>query len=138
MQKLLSVYNLTAALREIYSDVAVRIIRQGIYCANAEEQELLHISEPQSWIREVYLQDNGANVVHARVVAPMSTYNEFQAIFDNLGCKALGESFLYQMPHTRTPFAYKQCHSKWQRHSIFDISNKKLLVTELFLINQDL
>ena len=133
MHKLLSAYNLTAALREIYSNVAVQIIKQDLSCASAEEQQLLQLSEPQCWIREVYLQGDGANVIHARVVVPLSTYKKFQKTFDTLGNRALGESFLYQMPHTRTLFAYKQRDELWQRHSIFEISNHKILVIEYFL-----
>lgn len=133
MQKLLSAYNLTAALREQYTNVTVQIIRQEISCATEEEQELLQTNEPQCWIREVYLQGDGANVILARVVVPLSTYHKFKAAFDTLGDKFLGEAFLYQMPHTRTPFAYKQIQSLWQRSSIFEINTNKLLVSELFL-----
>lgn len=139
MQTLLNAYNLTAALREHYTNVTAQIIKQEMSTATTEEQELLQISEPQSWIREVYLQGDGANVVLARVVAPLATYNQFKAAFDTLGNKFLGESFLYQIPHTRTPFAYKQVQDKWQRSSIFSIKDYKLLVTELFLkLNLDL
>ena len=133
MQKILSEYNLTAALRERYTNVAVKIIVQELACATVTEQELLQINEAQSWIREIYLQGDGINIIHARVVAPYATYKAFQVQFDALGDSFLGESFLYQIPHTRSPFEYKQINDQWLRWSIFYIENNKLIVSELFL-----
>ena len=137
MQKYLKAYNLVAALREDYANVTVVIISQQLATATAEEQSLLAINEPQSWIREVYLQGDGKNLVRGRVVVPYTTYQAYQNVFDSLGNKFLGESFLYKIEHTRSAFKYEKVGLRCQRQSIFYLNDNKhkLLVLEFFFNN---
>lgn len=129
MQDLIQAYNLSQELRKLCKNLTVQIISQKLSSALPEEQAALNIQENNSFIREVYLQGDGVNLVHARVIAPNATYRKYQTKFDNLGSNFLGKHFLYKHKHTRSPFTYQQD----SRSSIFELDGYKLMVIEKFL-----
>ncbi len=102
-------------------------------------------------IREVYLYCGDTPWVFARTVIPRSTLIGKQKYLANLGSKPLG-AILFADPHMRrdqfevaciTPGEYlynaaTQASAKkpgqiWGRRSVFYLSNKPLLVNEIFL-----
>lgn len=129
LRNLMQTYNLSQELRKFCTTLTVQVISQQLTNATPEEQTILNIQENNSFIREVYLQGDGVNLVHARVIVPNVTYLKFKTELDNLGTNFLGESFLYKHQHTRSPFVYQQN----SRRSVFDLSGYKLMVTEIFL-----
>lgn len=134
MQEIFKATPLSTALRSLCDHLRVQVISQGLTAATAEEQGLLGVTENSSWIREVYLVGDGVRLVQARVVVPHVTYKQFQHQFDSLGDRFLGEAFLYQVPHTRSPFTFAFVDNKWHRQSVFDLGGFKLLVKESFLL----
>ncbi len=130
---------LSNALRKLCKELRVQVIYQCLTSATAEEQNTLNIAEDNSLVREVYLLGDGVPLVHARVVVPFNTYQQYKTEFDALGNKLLGEHFLYLRSHVRGPFQY----AKWNindavlyaRRSIFMLNehNAQILIVEQFL-----
>jgi len=101
--------------------------------------------------REVRLMDGEKANVYARTIVPRATFMAMQYRFNNLGNKSLGEllftdpsvergqievarlmpgQWLYEMALLEESYRTDEL---WARRSIFYLSGKKLLVSEIFL-----
>lgn len=137
--------HLGAALRERYSSWNLRLLENFKFHANEN-----------IYIREVLHQNKDRALVYAYVELPAETYLAFQADFDLLGERSLGESFLFARKDVvREAFSFfsiGRSHSLYEtaqkylskslaypaRSSYFTIAQFPLLITEVFDINQDL
>ena len=71
-------FSLTTALRKTCQSLHVQVNQQTLASATKEEQTWLNIQEHDSFIRDVYLVGDNIKMVHARVIAPHSTYIFFK------------------------------------------------------------
>lgn len=124
---------LSTILRSRCDVLSIQVIKQELATASVEEQQLLNISEDNSFIREVFLLGDQQPLVKARVVAPMRSYLQFKNTLDNLGEKPIGETFLYTQAYTRSPFQYTRIQDKLTRRSVFDLQSYPIMVQEKFL-----
>ncbi len=91
----------------------------------------------QVYVREVTLKLGEQAVVVARSIIPRRTLTGYERQLMQLGSKPLGD-FLFSHPRMRRhPIQCKQGHiggqSAWARRSVFELSGKPLLVSEVFL-----
>jgi chorismate--pyruvate lyase len=127
---------------------SVRRLYQGWQAPLPSEQTLLQVPPRQrALVREVVLRLDEHNVVFARSVFPISSLSGELAHLRKLQNRSLG-AILFRYPGMqRSPFelariagnsAYmapwiRQQEDAWARRSCFDISGKRLLVSEVFL-----
>lgn len=116
----------------------VRLLKQGWGYPTRSEALLLKIP-PRQWavIREVELQGNGQPWVYARSVIPAATLTGRERQLHGVGSRSLG-SVLFRNPTMRRgPMQITHLSSGKQRfyarRSLFLLSNKPLLVCEVFL-----
>ena len=124
----------------------VEVIQQSIQAITFSEKRALEISQRQWAVsREVILYGNDTPWVYARTIIPLSTLRGRLRQLYYLGNKPLGEALFNDPSMQRGPveiakFHYQQLPSMlniskptWGRRSIFRLSDKPLLVSEVFL-----
>ena len=120
------------------NDFTVSVKRVGFTRATLSEARALNIAvRDQVYVREVTLNIKDAPVVVARSVIPRSTLTGYERQLMWLGTKPLGE-FLFTHRHMRRrAIECKQGQvanqRAWARRSVFELSGKPLLVSEVFL-----
>lgn len=126
-------------------------VKQQVSVEPSEQLSSFFNNEEKILVREVFLYCNNKPVVFAQTEIPFSTLTEQQAQLVKIGDQSLGK-ILFQDPTMlrgqieATEFEHgsafhqladdlKQSvdHSLWARRSLFYLSNKPLLVSELFL-----
>lgn len=117
---------------------SVSVQRVGFTRATLSEARALGISvRDQVYVREVTLNLNNEPVVVARSVIPRSTLTGYERQLMWLGSKPLGEFLFTHRRMRRCAIECKQGRvagqDAWARRSIFELSGKPLLVSEVFL-----
>ena len=120
-------------------DFRVELVRQGWARPTRSEAKALNMSTRQvALVREVQLIGKGQPWVFARSIIPAPTLTGPQRQLKVLGTQSLG-SLLFTDPTMRRGH-FQICrlsldnHKKvWARRSVFFLSNKPLLVSEVFL-----
>ncbi|MEE9422628.1 MAG: chorismate lyase [Gammaproteobacteria bacterium] len=130
----------------------VQVLDQGWGYPGQDERSVLHISPRQRVIiRQVQLLCDGKPWVFARTIIPVSTLQGPQRRLQFLGDRPLG-AYLFSDPSMRRGSVEMACISRqhalyvpavtgiktkpahiWGRRSVFHVSNKPLLVCEMFL-----
>ena len=129
----------------------VEVLQASIQRPHPSEWQALGIPCRQwAMVREVILSGRGVPWVYARTVIPLSTLHGPLRRLHYLGNKPLGEQLFAdpsmrrepveiaqldaaQLPQTLCHHSPEACHKTWGRRSIFRVSNKPLLVSEVFL-----
>jgi len=143
--------SLTARLKQYCQAFTVQVLIEGNYPLSADEQAQLNLIESQGFVREVLLKLDGIPWVFARSVMPLSTVSGADNALANLGCKPLG-AVLFSQPdmqrssievakfeqnsplqHVMQRFNDGDPMTLFGRRSCFLLSNKSLLVSEVFL-----
>lgn len=124
----------------------VQVLQQRIQKARLSERQALGLPH-RHWavIREVILFGHHTPWVYARTVIPLSTLRGPLRRLHYLGNKPLGEQLFTDPTMRREPVQVAQLHrqqlpdplpqfqSTWGRRSVFRLSGKPLLVSEIFL-----
>lgn len=127
-------------------DFHVELVEQRIQHIPLSERKALKIP-PRRWavIREVILYGQHTPWVYARTVIPLSTLKGSLRRLHYLGNKPLGEQLFSNPTMRREPVEVAQLYTEqlppalstlptaWARRSVFRLSNKPLLVSEIFL-----
>lgn len=133
--------SLTQRLKNLTNDpkaFSVQLNRIEFTRASLSEARALNIPfREQVYVREVTLMLRGEPVVVARSVIPRSTLTGYERQLMRLGNKPLGE-FLFNHKHMkRHAIECKQGQvsnqKAWARRSVFELSGKPLMVSEVFL-----
>jgi chorismate--pyruvate lyase len=131
---------------------SVRVLAEGWQRPRLDEAKALDMPGRRlGWIREVQLLCNAEPWVFARTVIPVSTLTGPQRRLAHLGSKPLG-AYLFAHPSMSrgvvevaairwgqamfaqaTAGVTETCEHVWARRSLFRVSGKPLLVTEIFL-----
>ena len=117
----------------------VEVIRQGWYHPTRSEAKALGMRPRQlAIIREVQLIGNGQPWVFARSVIPATTLTGKQRELNFIGSRSLG-TILFRDPTMRrgplqiSRLKLRDGDAAWARRSLFYLSEKPLLVSEVFL-----
>lgn len=117
----------------------VRLIKQGWERPTPSESRSLNISDRElAVVREVQLLGNDNVWVYARSVIPASTLTGRERQLHHVGNRSLGTILFTDPTMRRGPLQISQIHlsdqaSVWGRRSVFYLSGKPLLVSEVFL-----
>ncbi len=126
----------------------VEVLQQNIQAVPFHERSLLNIGN-RRWavIREVLLYGKNQPWVYARTLIPLPTLNSRLRHLHYLGNKPLGD-MLFKDPtmqrgpveiaclpasYLPRPLLVEEDQAVWGRRSVFTLSNKPLLVSEIFL-----
>lgn len=124
----------------------VELLQQSIRSVPFSEKKALHLSN-RRWavIREVVLYGNNVPWVYARTVIPLHSIKGRLRRLHYLGNQSLGEHlfndptmkrepiYVAKVPLSSIPISHSDKRTVWGRRSIFRLSNKPLLVSEIFL-----
>ena len=123
----------------IKGDFRVEVVRQGWYRPTRSEAKALNMNHRQvALVREVQLIGKGQAWVFARSIIPAQTLTGSQRQLKMLGTRSLG-SLLFSDPSMRrgpleiSKLRLTNKRNVWARRSVFFLSNKPLLVSEVFL-----
>lgn len=146
-------------LEKSQGQLRVEVLHQTIQSVSLSERQALNMTNRQ-WavVREVVLYGKGAAWVYARTVIPLSTLHGPLRRLHYLGNKPLGEQLFTDPSMRREPLEIAQLQPQqlpegigadisasieadisvdtkatWGRRSVFRLSNKPLLVSEVFL-----
>ncbi|EAR62518.1 chorismate--pyruvate lyase family protein [Neptuniibacter caesariensis] len=117
----------------------VEVIRQGWLRPTRSEAKALGMTERQfALVREVQLIGNDQPWVFARSIIPAQTLTGSQRQLRMLGNRSLGTLLFTDPTMRRGPLQISRLktrdhHEVWARRSIFYLSDKPLLVSEVFL-----
>lgn len=147
--------HLTVALKKYYSEIILTKHSQRLEDLNTFEHDLLN--KNNSMVRKISLSSDEKELVYARTIVPIDTYDFFKEKFESLGENPIGESFLYNNDNfSRSDFIVRKLSNKefnnettrsvindyvFSRSSIFSLKEKsslKVLITEYFLEIEDL
>lgn len=133
-------------IEKSHGNFHVEVLQQSIQAVTFSEKRALQIPQRQWAVsREVVLYGNQIPWVYARTVIPLSTLQGRLRQLYYLGNKPLGEALFKDPTMQReavevAQFHYQQLPSMlnvseptWGRRSVFRLSNKPLLVSEIFL-----
>lgn len=120
-------------------DFKVEVVTQGWFQPTRSEACALGMrSRQRALIREVKLQGKSSDWVYARSIIPATTLTGRQRQLRMLGNRSLG-SLLFSDPSMRrgplqiSHLKLNDGSTVWARRSVFFLSNKPLLVCEVFL-----
>jgi chorismate lyase len=131
--------SLTQALRQLYPDFRVLVLRQGWSRAQRDEYRLLGIPYSQwLWTREVELWGGEQARVYARTLIPRASLQGRHRQLQRLGNKPLG-AYLFGRSRAVRQHSQVQRQSKPNprglacgRRSVFVLAQRPLLVSEYF------
>jgi len=151
-------YIISKAMKQVCTNLAVKIISQELDIILPSETNLLNYDNDKAFIRKVFLTGDNFPWEYARVVVPKTTYLQYKTTFTELGGKLIGENLLYNNPKTtRDKFEYTSLNNNsfilneinrylanlnfdinvseiYGRRSIFHIDGAfPLLISEFFL-----
>ena len=141
-------YHLTIELKEYYPDLFLQKHSQKRESISSFEKNILNSED--AFVRQISLCTKPEELVFARTVIPVKTYQYFNKELEELGEKPIGENFLYNnLDFTRSDFIIRQLDEKsfytettkttdkniYSRSSIFTYKNTsmKILITEYFM-----
>ncbi len=147
---LVSEDSLTGRLKAIcHQDFNVQLLYQGSGHVYLSERKLLGLKARQSaQIREVLLRDGNKPLVYARSVLPLKSLGRRLKPLQRLAQKPLGEFLFKQRDLRRSTIQIAEISDKsgyfesfsgaltqayWGRRSVFSLSGRQLLVSEIFL-----
>ncbi len=124
----------------------VELVKQSIEAIPLSESRVLNIA-PRRWgvVREVILYGQETPWVYARTIIPLKTLRGSLRHLHYLGNKPLGEALfsdptmerepveVARLNQQQLPSRLQSLSSVWARRSVFRLSNKPLLVHEIFL-----
>ncbi|PIE25195.1 MAG: chorismate--pyruvate lyase [Neptuniibacter caesariensis] len=120
-------------------DFRVEVIRQGWFRPTRSEALELGINARQfTLVREVQLVGNDQPWVFARSIIPAQTLTGRQRQLRMLGNRSLGTLLFTDPTMRRAPLQISRLKTRdqcqvWARRSVFFLSDKPLLVSEVFL-----
>lgn len=133
-------------LKACYQTVRLECVNEGWARPAPDEAKALSQAEEEAWVRSIVIYGDEVPCTFGRSVIPLATYTHFKDIFETLGSRFIGESFLHQSPgFERSAFEYRLCHlgdpqypthisglegPLWLRRSQFDCQGYPLLLTE--------
>ncbi|WP_034911437.1 MULTISPECIES: chorismate lyase [Erwinia] len=114
--------------------VTVEIQHEGFISADeaGEEATLLPLST-KYWLREILLCGDGVPWLAGRTLVPESTLMGPEQMLQQLGTRPLGRYLFSSSTLTRDFIEPGQVEGLWGRRSRLRLSDKPLLLTELFL-----
>lgn len=146
--------SMTERIRARCSHFSVRVIRQRLDCAYADEAAILPVRAGERvWVREVLLIADGCPVVFGRTLLPGRGRRGVWRLFHNRGTRPLGED-LFDNPRIRRQELRSTCVDRrdaryhyacdaaglaampkglWARRSVFLLHDCPLMVSEFFL-----
>lgn len=114
--------------------VTVEILREGFIEAEAAGPDVLLLpQEPRYWLREILLCGDGQAWLAGRTVIPESTLQGPEQKLQQLGSQPLGRYLFASSTLSRDFIEPGRSHDLWGRRSLLRLSDKPLLLTELFL-----
>jgi len=122
-----------------HGDFRVEVVRQGWFRPTRSEANALNMCHRQfALVREVQLIGQGQAWVYARSIIPAKTLTGSQRQLRMLGNRSLGSLLFTDKTMRRDPLQVSQLRlldkqQVWARRSVFYLSNKPLLVSEVFL-----
>lgn len=126
--------SMTKRFEQQCEKVSVIVINEGFVGPDAvsEEQSLLPV-ESQYWLREILLCGDGVPWLAGRTLVPVSTLSGPELALQQLGTTPLGRYLFTASTLTRDFIQIGQHDGLWGRRSRLRLSEKPLLLTELFL-----
>lgn len=147
---------LSKALKRFSKTLQVKVLEQRFSDAFADEYSILQLDKnTKPFVRQVLLiGDQDVPLTYGRVIIPQATYQAYFQDFEKLGSQLIGETLLYNNPHVaRSGFEYRYFNARdplwnfiyrhlpkdspqqdlWARRSVFNLKDKPLLISELFL-----
>lgn len=114
--------------------VTVEPFREGFVDAEAVAQEAAFLpADARFWLREVVLLGDGVPWLIGRTVVPESTLQGPEQMLQQLGTRPLGRYLFASSTLSRDFIDPGQVDGLWGRRSRLRLSDKPLLLTELFL-----
>jgi len=148
-------HSLTARIRARCSAFGVEVLEQRLACPQVDEAAALGLPVGErAWLREVLLHANGVPVVYARSVLARGRQGGASHLFHGIGNRPLGAALFSDPRISRQPLhcarldrrdaRYHRLAGKvagridlpasvWARRSVFRLSGRSLLVSEIFL-----
>ncbi|AXF78121.1 chorismate lyase [Erwinia tracheiphila] len=126
--------SMTRRFEQHCEQVTVNVICEEFITAEQAEAEaalLPHAS--RYWLREILLCGDGVPWLAGRTVVPESTLNGPEQMLQHLGTRPLGHYLFAASTLTRDFIEPGQVGGLWGRRSRLRLSDKPLLLTELFL-----
>ena len=126
-------------VKQSHGDFKVEVVRQGWFLPTRSEAKALNMRSRQfALVREVRLKGNGKDWVYARSIIPATTLTGRQRQLRMLGNSSLGHLLFSDPSMKRGPLQISHLklndgRKLWARRSVFFLSNKPLLVCEVFL-----
>lgn len=126
-------------IKKSHGDFKVEVVKQGWFLPTRSEAKALNMRSRQfALVREVRLKGNGKDWVYARSIIPAPTLTGRQRQLRMLGNSSLGHLLFSDPSMKRGPLqiSYLKLNDSrklWARRSVFFLSNKPLLVCEVFL-----
>jgi chorismate--pyruvate lyase len=126
-------------IKKSHGDFKVEVVKQGWFLPTRSEAKALNMRSRQfALVREVRLKGNGKDWVYARSIIPATTLTGRQRQLRMLGNSSLGHLLFSDPSMKRGPLQISHLklndgRKLWARRSVFFLSNKPLLVCEVFL-----
>ncbi|NIY49504.1 chorismate lyase [Cedecea colo] len=126
--------SMTKRFEQHCSRVTVDIIREGFVSADEQlpEAEMLPPAQ-RFWLREILLCGDGVPWLVGRTVVPEATLDGPEMALQKLGTTPLGRYLFSSSTLTRDFIQIGRSAELWGRRSRLRLSDKPLLLTELFL-----
>ncbi|MGH1462864.1 MAG: chorismate--pyruvate lyase family protein [Neptuniibacter sp.] len=126
-------------VKQSQGDFRVEVVRQGWFLPTRSEANALNMRSRQfALVREVRLIGKGSDWVYARSIIPATTLTGRQRQLRMLGNSSLGQLLFSDPSMRRGPLQISKLKLNdgkklWARRSVFFLSDKPLLVCEVFL-----
>lgn len=145
-------HSMTKRMQHHCQTVRIEVIASHVGMPTFNEARLLQLAPRRAaLIREIIMWCDEQPWLYGRTIAPLATVDSELPRLYRLGTVAIGKLLFRHRNMQRSPFAYakllpgqalyqeterwQQSSAKWllARHSEFKLSEKKLLLTEIFL-----
>lgn len=125
--------SMTARLEKYYKRIAVHCIRENFVSSAEVAPEICYLPrESRYWLREIILKGDDIPLLAARTVIPESTLAGPNRQLQQLGSQPLGHT-LFTMAPQRDLHQLGTVATLWGRRTRWQLTDKPLLLTELFL-----
>ncbi|MCZ4059554.1 chorismate lyase [Pantoea sp. LMR881] len=126
--------SMTRRFEQHCQQVTVQPVREGFINADelTDEKALLPDDE-RFWLREIILFGDDEPWLAGRTLVPESTLNGPEIMLQQLGTRPLGRYLFSSSTLSRDFIEPGKIHDLWGRRSRLRLSDKPLLLTELFL-----
>lgn len=129
--------SMTAKLNQFCQNISVEVIEEGFADRTTllkhEQQALAMTDSQQYWVREITLYGDGVSWLIGRTVIPAETLQGTAKQLMSIGSRPLGHYLFTAENLTRDFIEAGYYQSLWGRRSLLRLSDKPLLLTELFL-----